>query len=105
MERYSTIQVLWKDIDDLSTRRKRSTSVANMYIVPQLTLQTKIFYHISHATIVEWNVEEYINSSTFHNILPVSYIFQYSTKVLEQFWGNITEKKNVEDYIKSSKFN
>ena len=51
-----------------------------MYIVPQLTFQIKIFFHISTVTIVEWNVEEYNNSSTFHNIIPHSTIvFQFHT--------------------------
>ena len=61
-------------------------------IVSEFTFQINIFFHISHVYIVKWNVEKYINSTIFFHI-PVSYIFQYSTIVLnnvgETLWKQV----------------
>ena len=82
-----------------------------MYIVPQLTFQIKIFFHISLVTIVEWN--SYINSSTFnsiiphstyHNILQSSNIFQYSTIVQNNAGETLWKMECGRIYSNSSTF-
>ena len=97
MKRYSTIQVLWKDIDVSSLRRERETNSAQALQIYVYCSTIKIPNKdiLPHLTIFEWNVEQYINSSKFLNMIPHSAIFfQFNT------FFNIAQKKSRIMFVK-----
>ena len=82
----------------------------NIFIIPHYT----IFIHFSifqkHLRTMfgkhcgKWNVEEYINSSTF-NLYSSTFIHSPIFHIsLEQRCGNIVENWNVEEYMECSIF-